>query len=304
MTNNSSIKINLKKAILKTLAYSDIFNYPLTKTQIWRFLITKQKITKPSFLKELNGAQKYLSYKKGLYCLKGREEIIEKRLQKEKNNNQKLVLGQKMSKILAIIPSVSFIGISGGLALKNASEDDDIDLFIIVKKNSLWQTRLIIIFLLEAFGVRRGRKSKNVKNKICPNMILTETALHLPGIKKDLFTAHELVQLLPIVNRHQIYEEFLAQNDWVKKYLPNGMGVKRHIKSVTRQKPICFRLNLLISLNIFESLTKKLQLYLIKKHQTTEIITNNLLAFHPLSHREKTLTLYKKRLIELKVTKQ
>ena len=43
-----------RSAILKTLCYADIFDYPLTKKELFRFLITKEKISEKDFFRILD----------------------------------------------------------------------------------------------------------------------------------------------------------------------------------------------------------------------------------------------------------
>ena len=68
-----------KESILKTLLYSDIFNYPLSKEEIWKFLISKNKEDKQIFLRCLSLKNSPFDHKKNLYFIKGREGIIKKR---------------------------------------------------------------------------------------------------------------------------------------------------------------------------------------------------------------------------------
>jgi len=70
------------QAIIKTLIYSDIFDFPLTKQEIWKYLISNKKISQKDFLKLLKN-KKTLS-KNNFYFLKGREEIIRKRKDRKK----------------------------------------------------------------------------------------------------------------------------------------------------------------------------------------------------------------------------
>ena len=73
-----------KESILKTLLYSDIFDYPLSKEEIWKFLISKNKEDKQSFLKYLSLKNNLFNHKNNFYFIKGRIEIIKKRQEKEK----------------------------------------------------------------------------------------------------------------------------------------------------------------------------------------------------------------------------
>ena len=44
--------------IIKTLLYSDIFDFPLTKDELWFYLITSQKVSKKEF-EAINKAEIY-----------------------------------------------------------------------------------------------------------------------------------------------------------------------------------------------------------------------------------------------------
>ena len=67
-----------QKAILTTLLYSDIFSFPLTKDELWKFLISEKKISREEFEKALLSLKKLIVYHQNFYCLSGREEIIVK----------------------------------------------------------------------------------------------------------------------------------------------------------------------------------------------------------------------------------
>jgi hypothetical protein len=54
--------------------------------------------------------------------------------------------------------------------------------------------------------------------------------------------------------------------------------------------------SLFLSLEIVESLAKKVQQFYMKSHITKETISSTVLAFHPVDYREKTLREYKKRI--------
>ena len=85
--------------------------------------------------------------------------------------------------------------------MDNADKQDDIDFFIITAKGTMWTTRLCSAFLLSAAGLRRTPNQKQVANKICLNMFMQEGDLSLPASERDLFSAHEVLQMVPLWER-------------------------------------------------------------------------------------------------------
>jgi hypothetical protein len=280
-----------KSAILKTLLYSDIFNYPLTKTEIWRYLISNKKTSISDTESTLNKI-KTINFKNGLYFLRGREKLVNLRQEKEKISAKKLKKAQKIIQKLFLISTIRFIGISGNLALKNAEDKDDIDLFIITKKNTIWLTRLLVILVLNFLGVYRKRGDKNVRDKICTNMFLDEGALSFSRKRKNIFTAHEIAQLRPILGKKDTYEKLIGANKWIMDYLPNSFNalsnkIFENNKSQTKSN---------MFLTIVNHIVKFPQLLYMKKHKTKEEISDSILAFHPQSHKNYVLKRYRERL--------
>jgi hypothetical protein len=280
-----------EQAILKTLLYSDIFNFPLTKDELWRFLILDKKITKEAFEKALHNLSEFIVAKNGFYCMQGSEQSIVNRKKNLKEVHKKLLIARKAAFYLSFIPTVSFIGISGGLALENGDKDDDIDFFIITKKKTLFMTRLWILGLLEWLNLRRKRNGKTTMDKICVNLLIDETKLTWPTSKRDLYIAHEIVHLKPLFERNNMYEKFIVTNKWVGKFFPNRQEAN-HILPGKKWRTNYYSLrfiNFLFSLFRFEILEKKMQKHYMKKHQTSEVVTNTFLAFHPIDYRSKTM---------------
>lgn len=285
-----------KESILKTLLYSDIFDYPLSKEEIWKFLISKNKEDKQSFLKYLNLKNHLFDYKNNFYFIKGRIEIIKKRQEKEKYSLEKVKFAKKIIQKISLIPTVYFIGISGALAMKNSDKDDDIDLFVVTAKNSVWTTRLIMVIVLIFLRVYRKRNGENVSNKICLNMLVDDSSLSFSKDRNDLYTAHEIAQILPIFNRNETYERFINSNIWIKDFLPNAFSQKPIIPFVSKTSFINKAINYLLRIPIIEFLARSIQFRYMKKHITKETVSNNFLAFHPFDYKAHVLNNYKKKI--------
>jgi len=292
----------IKRAILKTLIYSDIFNYPLSQDELWKFLIGK-KIDKESFDQLLEDSlPEKVNFKNNFYCLKGREDIVQIRLARKKESQKKIVTAKKIIKQLTLLPTIQFIGISGALSLGNSSKEDDIDLFVIASKDRLWLTRLTIIIFLLFMGRYRRRNEIEVSDKICLNMLIDETALVFHKIRQNLYTAHEIVQLMQVFERNDMYKKFMGENKWVEKFLPNSIDTKiLGYKDIKRKEGKSLNISISQYLNMFNLLAKKLQLWFIKKHITSETVNDNFLAFHPLDYKNMTLKEYEKRLLKYEI---
>ena len=212
--------VELKKAVLSTLAYADIFDYPLKKEEIWRFLLSDiryQILDVSKGLKELPE----VSQKNNFYFLKEREHLVLLRKKRERWSRKKLKIAKQVARCLKLIPTIKMVAVTGALAMENSNENDDIDLLIITSKSRLWLTRLLAVLLVELIAKRRHPADKEVKDKICLNMFLDEGHLEVPKKEQDLFSAHEVCQLKVLWDKNGIYQKFLKANLWSKKYLAN-----------------------------------------------------------------------------------
>lgn len=207
-----------KKAILRTLAYADVFDYPLTAREVHHFLIANGKINQHSVNQDLKKLPQ-VSQKESFYFLKGRGKIVSLRRKRERWSREKLKIAKRVAGWLKPIPSIRMVGVTGALAMKNSDEEDDVDLMIVTSKDRLWLSRGLIVTFLRLTGLYR--RPDKIKNKICPNMLLDESHLKIPKKEQDLFSAHEVCQLKLLWDRDETYQKFVKENQWSKRYLPN-----------------------------------------------------------------------------------
>lgn len=292
MVSNNLIFDQDQQAILRTLLYSDIFDFPLKKEEIWWFLQNDKKISKEAFAKALGKLSGVISVKNGYYCLRGKEQTILYRKKNLKELQKKMHIAQRATFFLSFIPTIYFIGISGSLAREKANTQDDIDFFIITKKNTLFMTRFLILCILEGLGLRRKRTDTQSPNKICVNLLIDETKLAWPRTKRDLYTAHEIIALKPLFERQMGFERFLAANQWVSAFFPNIHGERKHIAGKKRRTDYVSLaiLSNLLQIGRFETLIKQIQKKYMKRYQTVEVVTNTILALHPIDYRTKIMT--------------
>lgn len=295
MANKRSMLLcnSTEQSVIKTVLYSDIFDYPLSSSEIWRFLVSSKKIPKKDFDKVLANIKEPLMFKDGWYFIKGRESIVRTRTKRKKESEKKIIRAKKIAHVLSFIPSVLFIGISGGLSVKNADKKDDIDFFLLTKKGTLWSTRAVMLLVLELLGLRRKRGEENAKDKICLNMIVEESSMGFDKDRQDLYTAREISQMMPLFERENTYVKFMKANKWVEKYLPNSFDIKtsRYQNVKTKGKNIA---SFLLSTPNF--VAREIQMRLIKRHKTSEQVKSDFAAFHPYDYKSFILKEYNKRL--------
>lgn len=280
------VPITVNKAILKTTCYADIFDYPLSKKEIYRWAIHSRPISQTIFNQALKHNQTILE-SRGYYHLPNRKKIINQRLQRLKASQPKLIKVKKISNLLKFIPSINLIAITGALAMDNSDEFDDIDLMIITKSNWLWLTRFLTYGLLDLFSLRRKPNQTNLKDKLCLNLFLDESALAIPVSQRNLYTAHEVVQIKPLFDRGDTYLKFLNINQWVTKFLPHSLKPKSLTtpNSPIKTKPF-----------ILETIAFKLQHWYMKPKLTREKVSLHSAFFHPRPTSKIILTQYYQRL--------
>jgi len=270
---------DLDQACLASIFYHDLFDFPLTSLELikWRGGKKFSKIDK-----ELE-----IENKNGFYFLKGKEKnvplrIIKKRIAKRKNK-----IAFKAASLLGTIPWIKFVGITGALAMENAEREADIDLLIITAKGTLWLSRGLALLLLSLLGIPlRRAKEKEVKDKICLNMWLEEGNLTWREKERNVYIAHEICQVVPLMNKDKVYEEFLFKNNWIADFWPNAVRIRK-IKLLKGRKT-----KILISL--LNKIAFKLQYLYMKTKITKEKITLTKAIFHPFDWGEIILSKFKK----------
>lgn len=209
--------ITLQSDILKTLAYFDIFHYPLTNEEIRNFLATKatqQQVDEQLVKLEV----KDIIYKiDGFYSLHNDLFLVVRR----KNGNQKAIAeiqnAVKAAKILYRFPFVEGLALSGSLSKNYADENTDIDFFIITKANRLWIARTLM-HIFYRFASLAGKQ-----DWFCMNYYIDENGMDIE--EKNIFTAIEIVTLIPMQGLEKV-QAFINKNKWTTGFLPTYTAEK------------------------------------------------------------------------------
>jgi len=287
--------MTLKSAILATLAYHDIFDYPPTFPQIQKLLVGKTSNTNSlrRGLKVLLKDKK-IGEKDGYYFLKKRRQIVTTRIKRAKSSRKKLNRAYFYSSALKLVPTIKFVAISGALAMENSDNNDDIDLVVVSSKGSLWTTRFLANLVLWPF--KRNPNGAKVSDKACLNLFLDESALKIRD--QNIYMAHEICQMLPLWNRQGTYQRFIEANAWIKKYLPNwAVSSQFKVHSSHREKQSTTNLQL----STVETFLEKFQLWYMRPKVTTEKIGGKQLFFHPKRTQGQVLASFHKKIKALRI---
>jgi hypothetical protein len=211
---------DLRTSILYTLAYADVFDFPLTTDELQRYLIGHRagRAEVIAALESMAGKQVSLN---GNYAfLPGRKELVGIRLRRQAHGEMLWPLAFKYGRRLAALPFVRMVAVTGALAADNVDQDADLDYLVITQPGYLWVTRAMI---LAVDGYTNASLAR-----ICPNFILAES--HLALDDRDLFTAQELARMVPISGL-PVYAAMRASNRWTDSFLPNAQGAPRQLKT-------------------------------------------------------------------------
>lgn len=202
--------MNLAAAVAKTIAYGGYFNFPLSLEEIHFWLISPRLVPK-SLIK------KYIT------TLKPKDIKLKKDLLA--NTKRKEAIALKLLKFICLFPFIRLIAFTGSVAVNNTKKNDDLDLIIITEPNTLWFTRPLFLLLLSLVFNRRhpgDNSSKKTKNAFCPNLWLDMLSLTVPKKRQNIYTAHEVLQVRPLYDRGNTYQNFIRSNPWTSHYLANA----------------------------------------------------------------------------------
>jgi len=203
---------NLLRSVLHTLAYADVFDYPLTAHEVYRYLPSANASFEE--VTQLLANTALFSHIDNYYTLRGREQTIEIRERRAQIGYQLWPKAAWYGRLIATLPFVRMVAVTGSLTMNNVDDgkDVDIDYLIVTIPNHLWTCRALALLL--------ARFAKLAGLNLCPNYLVTTNALRLE--ERSLYSAHELAQMIPLSGM-EIYDEIRRQNSWMVDYLPNAL---------------------------------------------------------------------------------
>ena len=103
-------------------------------------------------------------------------------------------------------------------------------LLLVTHRGRVWLSRALCLLVVR-IAARQGIE-------LCPNYIIAEDRLRLESA--NLFTAHELAQLIPVAGL-KVYRHLLNNNAWILEYLPNAVTDSRNMLVADGNERIGYR---------------------------------------------------------------
>jgi len=202
----------MHSAVLLALAYGDLFDYPLRRDELLRYLPVAASGAQLDRALERLVPTAVSQLEEGFYCLRGREATGRLRAERAAASDAGWRQARRFARWLAHVPFVRMVAVCGSLAVDNAGRDGDVDLFLITAPRRLWLVQATTM-ILRRLARRPGAPP------LCPNYLLTGDDLEVSPC--NLYLAHETIQARPLWG-HAYFRRFRAANAWTEAFLPQA----------------------------------------------------------------------------------
>ena len=222
-------RFRLAESVLATLTYTDIFDYPLTASEVWRFLfrpegaVTQDDVN--SALVDLMGQGK-VDREGDWYMLSGRRAIAGTRKERTELSKKKWRRAKSAAEFLRLVPFVRGVFVCNSVAIDNGNKESDVDIVVIIKAGRMFMARFAVTAIVHLLGYRRhGLK---VADRVCLSFYVTDDALDFASLRlqpEDPQLAFWVATFVPLINRGDIFQQQRAANPWVLEYFPHAFSV-------------------------------------------------------------------------------
>lgn len=204
-----------EQAVLRALAYRQVFGCPLTADELWRHL-DDASVLREDMVRALGDLQTagLVAGRDGAFWMAEMDDPIERWQACRERADAAMPLAVAVGRGLMRLPFVDGVAISGSLSKRSLAEDGDFDFLVITRPDRLW-----LVYVLLRFYRRRLPSPE----MLCSNYLL---AAHRLGLdRRDAFTAMELATLLPVAGQGALQQLWQA-NRWVDAYQPNRHALR------------------------------------------------------------------------------
>src|SRR5262249_42173621 len=144
-------------AIVRTVVYASLFDYPLTIDQLRESLIgvsmTREEIL--ARYESSRALRSTIEHRDGFFYPVRRSELVAERRRREARSRAFLARHARLLNWICAIPFTRMVALSGSIAHLNLDERGDLDLFIVTRGRRVWMVSVAAILLTRLLGVRR-----------------------------------------------------------------------------------------------------------------------------------------------------
>lgn len=313
----------LQTTILRTIAYYDVHEYPLTADEVWRWLYpdpqgSSEAWSKEQVAKELASlvASGQLGRRGAYVFLAGREALVETRTERAEQAVRLWRRAATVARYVELVPGIRMVAVVNTLAIDNVRPESDIDLLIVVAPGSMWVTRVFVTGIVALLGYRRH--GKNIAGRVCLSFYVTTNALDFAPLQSEQPDTHLAMwasQAVPLLDLG-VYEKFVAANSWVTKLLPNAWSWDWKVKVLAQNdglKSLRQFFELFFATPIgqwFAALARDRQIKKMDKNTASKaklgttdvIISEDILKFHEADRRQQYNAAWRERLKQLELS--
>src|SRR5438552_4459649 len=180
----------VEQAAIRAVAYADVFDYPLRAFEVHRYLHGTAATLEATelALARCSAPGGALSHRDGCYMLRGRESLVAVRDRRAAIADRLWPAALTYARLIAGLPFVRMVAVTGSLAWHNVDAEADIDYLIVTAPDRLWVCRWLIVAL--------GRAAQLDGVKLCINYLISTRALGFAH--RNLYTAYEVARMTPL----------------------------------------------------------------------------------------------------------
>lgn len=291
----------LEQSIFDTVRFFDLYDTPVTATQIWEHLVVSGSgYSHHPGLQEVQhtlASSQWLAeridMKWGYFSRTGKHYLVRQRLVRHAIAQDKWKILLKCAPFLALIPFVRGLAGSGSLAVDNTKPSSDLDVLVIAQQGRIWTTRLLLLFVSGLLGRRRKHYDRNAPDMLCVNHYIAEGSIPVAFEIQNVAMAMQYACLVPLYGNYSI-RKFTQKNAfWIDAHvrMPVHPDVRHKYTVVLGSVARFFKkeLELLLSEPLgdyIEELAEYFQRWMVQRHQDFSrpgriALSSSELAFHP-----------------------
>lgn len=252
----------LDRAIMRTLCWFAIFEYPLSVFELWKWLWSPGRAYSLEEIEVAVENHAWLAERMervdGFVAVRqprGVEEWVRLRRERYVDAARKFGKLKRVAHWFAMLTFVRAVAAANTLAWWHTRPESDIDLFVVARPGTVWSARFWCVLPFALFGARPGQRTLDA---FCLSFFSSAEALDLSTLRMqegDPYLAYWIASLVPVLDKDGACARLLEANPWVRSALPNAWG-----RDMTHapQSRVAFG-NLFPSRGWFETLIAKFQ---------------------------------------------